>query len=317
MRRICRSISLLMRHFAFICAVAEFAGADGNAWAQNRQGGNVLLPNTGITIEAAAIEAGRLVVDGRTAEPRTSVTLDGQFVTTSGNNRDFRFSLLYLPATCIVELKAGNLSDQLVVADCGPKGNQGPPGPVGPQGAQGPIGPIGPTGPTGATGATGPRGPIGPPGPQGPAGGIGAVLQLDCVKSRLGLPIPHLSGPIGFTAGISSGSGIGFTSGGNSFLLQPGIYQIRFYADNLFGGPLIVSLDGFGFAWLGSDSPSQTTGAVIAGDRLIQASSPNTALQLSTPGTLFFFDPVAFIGTAGGGSGTAGANCMLIITRLQ
>jgi hypothetical protein len=55
MRMIGRLISLLMRYFAFVCAVAGFAGADGNAWAQDRQGGNVLLPNTGITIEAAII----------------------------------------------------------------------------------------------------------------------------------------------------------------------------------------------------------------------------------------------------------------------
>src|ERR1700694_6326484 len=65
---------------------------------QRAQDQRTRLPNTRITVETVAIEAGRLVVEGRTPSPRIAVTLDGQFTTTADGERNFRFSLLYLPA---------------------------------------------------------------------------------------------------------------------------------------------------------------------------------------------------------------------------
>lgn len=299
-----------------LLAAAAGVGAPESAAQPARD--TVVLPNTGIRIDAAAIRSGRLLLDGRTREPRTTVTLDGQFVATSDNDRRFGFALVYLPATCIVELRAGGAADQLVVADCGPKGAQGasgPAGPPGPAGAQGPAGPAGPAGPPGPSGVAGPPGPPGVPGPPGPAGPI-ATSQFDCIKTRFGLPFPNISGQISFTAGVTTGPAVGFISGGNSFVLQPGIYDVRFYADQVFGNP-IVSLDGFGIAWLGTTINVDAIGSVVSGDRIIQVTTPNTVLRLSTPGLLFEATPIAFGGFSGIPNGTAGGTCMLIITKLQ
>jgi hypothetical protein len=153
------------------------------------------------------------------------------------------------------------------------------------------------------------------PGPPGPPGAI-ATSQFDCIKTRFGLPFPNVTGQISFTAGVTTGRAVGFVSGGNSFVVQPGIYDVRFYADQVFGTP-IVSLDGFGIAWLGTTINVDAIGSVVSGDRLIQVTTPNTVLRLSTPGLLFEALPIAFGGSGGIPSGTAGGTCMLIITKLQ
>jgi hypothetical protein len=81
-----------------------------------------VLPNTGINLSKAAIEAGRLVVEGTTAAASTVVTVDGKFNKTSAATKAFNFSLVYLPLDCIIELKVGTKTDQAVVGSCGPKG---------------------------------------------------------------------------------------------------------------------------------------------------------------------------------------------------
>jgi collagen triple helix repeat protein len=298
-----------------LLAAAAGVGAPDSAAQQARD--TIVLPNTGIRIDTAAIRSGHLLIDGRTRDSRATVTLDGQFVTTSDNDRQFRFALVYLPATCIVDLRAGGAADQLVIADCGPKGAEGASGPAGPPGAAGapgPAGPAGADGPPGPSGVAGPPGPPGVPGPPGPPGPI-AASQFDCIKSRFGFPFPNISGQISFTAGVTTGPAVGFVSGGNSFVLQTGIYDVRFYADQVFGNP-IVSLDGFGIAWLGTTINVDAFGSVVSGNRLIQVTTPNTVLRLSTPGLLFEATPIAFGGN-GIPNGTAGGTCMLIITKLQ
>jgi hypothetical protein len=160
--------SAVPRSFTVCAALATFiAGASA---AQAQEDRRTLLPNTGIRLGEVAIDNGRLDIVGRTPLPRQAVTVNGQFVVTSDNDREFRFSLLYLPPSCVVRLGLGAASDQAVVADCGPQGAQGPVGPQGTAGPQGPQGPIGLAGPQGPVGATGPQGPTGLTGPVGPAG---------------------------------------------------------------------------------------------------------------------------------------------------
>jgi len=134
---------------------------------------------SGVTVTLAAIQAGKLVVEGTTAVPKTAVRLDDRFRVTSAKiTGQFRFDLVYLPSTCIVELKTSSGADQVVVAGCGlqgPPGETGPAGPPGPTGAQGETGERGQRGAKGVAGAEGPAGPAGEPGPQGPVGPAGGI----------------------------------------------------------------------------------------------------------------------------------------------
>ncbi len=81
-----------------------------------------VLANTGINLTKAAIEGGRLVVQGTTVSPGTLVTLDGKFSNRSTATKKFAFSLLYLPTDCFIELKLTTKTDQAAVSSCGPKG---------------------------------------------------------------------------------------------------------------------------------------------------------------------------------------------------
>jgi hypothetical protein len=170
------ALRLLAIYGTLVAAAVAWPAA---AYAQDDQ--RARLPNTGITLGEVAIEGGRLSIVGRTPAPRQSVTVDGQFAVTSDGDREFRFSLLYLPPTCTVRLGLGAATDQAIIADCGPQGAQGPagaPGPAGPAGPIGPVGAAGPQGPQGPAGFAGPQGPAGPagaPGPAGPTGAIGPV----------------------------------------------------------------------------------------------------------------------------------------------
>ncbi len=102
--------------FAFVCMTALAAAP---AAAQQ-------LTVNKMTINTAAIEAGRLVVTGQTMLPGTSVTLlDTGDVTKSDGRRRFAFEVVHLPEDCIVDLKAGPLHERAVVANCAPKGDTG------------------------------------------------------------------------------------------------------------------------------------------------------------------------------------------------
>jgi Collagen triple helix repeat (20 copies) len=161
----------------------------------------------GISLSAAAIQAGALFIAGQTPSPRAVVSADDRFTTSSDRNSRFAFRLAYYPTNCAVTLKSGNSERQAIVANCaasgaqgeagaaGPQGLQGPQGPAGPQGAPGvpgsggPQGPAGPRGEAGlaspqgvqgipgAQGPAGPRGEAGPPGPRGEAGGAGLEIR--------------------------------------------------------------------------------------------------------------------------------------------
>jgi len=139
----------------------------------------------GISLRAAAIQAGALFIAGQTPSRRTVISADDRFTTSSNRNGRFTFRLAYYPMNCAVTLKSGGSERKAVVANCaasraqgepGATGAAGPAGATGPQGAPGVTGmpgsegPQGPAGPRGEAGVAGPQGPQGAQGPQGPAG---------------------------------------------------------------------------------------------------------------------------------------------------
>lgn len=130
-----------------------------------------------ISTSRVAVEAGRLVVIGRTAKPRQTVAIKGtSFKTTSNGEGAFRFSVVHLPSDCRIVLTTPGASRTALVTGCGPqgpKGAAGPQGPAGKTGATGPQGIAGPAGPAGLDGADGPQGAAGPQGATGPSGSAG------------------------------------------------------------------------------------------------------------------------------------------------
>ncbi len=130
----------------------------------------------GLTVEVAAIDAGRLVVKGRTYKPSTTIRVVGtKIVLKSKADKTFAIETDFHPADCKLTLKTAAGTLPLLVGNCGPKGD------VGPKGAKGDRGPVGPAGPSGKPGVAGAQGPAGPAGkdgavgPAGPAGQDGAV----------------------------------------------------------------------------------------------------------------------------------------------
>jgi hypothetical protein len=169
-----------------------------------------------ISVTTATVEGGRFVVEGTTPLPNQKITLDDRFNATSLRSRTFRFSFGdYLPADCIVALKAGALATTALVSNCGPRGvtprgpwngeddyvagdvvgfggsswrakrdNTGRPPSNGKDwalfaraGDGGATGPTGPQGPIGPAGTTGPQGEPGPQGALGVTGPQGGLGQ--------------------------------------------------------------------------------------------------------------------------------------------
>ena len=177
-----------------LIAVAGFVfawtNADGHA-AEKRAGrvaAGSVLSQTGhprLTIEVAALEAGRLVIAGKTNRPDVIVrildeaTLLTRFKTRSDATSHFAFDLDYRTENCRITLATRTGTLDLMIGACGPRGDIGPQGQIGPPGAQGETGlqgergPRGSTGPAGADGAIGAMGPAGPAGPQGDPGPAG------------------------------------------------------------------------------------------------------------------------------------------------
>jgi hypothetical protein len=123
-----------------------------------------------VQITDARISNGSLLISGRTDRPNQKVVIDGKSEVISGGNRRFVWAGSYFPENCTVRVQVEAESRDVVIANCGPKGDQGQPGPAGPAGSQGRQGEAGPAGPAGPAGAAGPPGPTGPVGPKGDAG---------------------------------------------------------------------------------------------------------------------------------------------------
>jgi hypothetical protein len=146
-----------------------------------------------INIDFASVAGGELRVVGRLSPAReATVILEDKYETTADATGRFTFRVVYHPATCIVAIKSGDESRQVVVAGCGQRGPAGPiasvPGQTSPA-----SGPAGPPGPPGVPGPPGPPGPIGPPGSPGPP-----VLAGPREQQPEGIPGPRgEAGPTG------------------------------------------------------------------------------------------------------------------------
>jgi hypothetical protein len=104
--------------------VAVAAGVmSGQAWGQTPPTVPRLLAQSKITLSKAAIETGRLVIQGTTAAANTKVSLNGGlYSATSDSKKAFAFTLVWLPPDCVAKLTTASGTDQAVVAMCGPKG---------------------------------------------------------------------------------------------------------------------------------------------------------------------------------------------------
>jgi Collagen triple helix repeat (20 copies) len=177
-----------------------------NRWTR----GNIMTRGLGI-VAAAFVVALALA-------PRSA---DAQQIFACVNNSSGEIKIVAQNATC------KNNESLLVWNVAGPQGPMGPVGPAGPAGATGAQGPAGAQGPQGLPGPTGAQGPTGP---QGPAGTGGALAGADyqCVPSQaINAPANPLlfqpsQGHVTFGSTFTTG-----TQPFNSFMLQPGIYQIH------------------------------------------------------------------------------------------
>ncbi len=108
-----RSLACILVCSLFLCALAALDAAMSPAAAD-------------ITVTDAKIFKGKLVLTGTTAVGGKQVKLDGNFIATSDpSTKVFTFSLVYLPAQCIVDLALVDGTEpptQAVIASCGPRG---------------------------------------------------------------------------------------------------------------------------------------------------------------------------------------------------
>jgi hypothetical protein len=166
-----------------------------------------------LTLEAAVIQAGKLVIQGTASASGVQVRITGtQFAAVADSQRKFVFEIVYRTPDCRVNLATATGSMDVVIGGCAP--GVIPRGPwagtarysggdlvlfggttyralranlrkrpdlntadwqvFAARGASGPQGPSGDAGPAGAQGPAGPAGGAGPQGPQGPQGPEGA-----------------------------------------------------------------------------------------------------------------------------------------------
>jgi hypothetical protein len=106
-----------------------------------------------ITIQQAQITPSGLSISGRIQPRAPNVTLTispGKTVDVHVlSNGRFSWQGMEFPATCIIEVSAGNDQKTAMVQNCGARGRAGPAGPAGIAGPVGPMGPAGPAGPAG------------------------------------------------------------------------------------------------------------------------------------------------------------------------
>jgi hypothetical protein len=81
-----------------------------------------ILPNVsqaaGLVVTDAQIGGGKLIVTGTSPLANQSIELDGRFTTMSDAQRKFSFSVVYVPADCIVQVAAGSVTRNAAVARC-------------------------------------------------------------------------------------------------------------------------------------------------------------------------------------------------------
>jgi len=72
----------------------------------------------GLVVTDAQIAGGKLTVTGTSPLANQSIELDGRFTTMSDAQRKFAFSVVYVPADCIVQVAAGSATRNAAVARC-------------------------------------------------------------------------------------------------------------------------------------------------------------------------------------------------------
>jgi len=72
----------------------------------------------GIVVTDVKIGAGKLTVQGKSPAPNQTVELDGKFSVQSDGSGNFSFGVPYVPAGCVIEIRAGASSEKAAVANC-------------------------------------------------------------------------------------------------------------------------------------------------------------------------------------------------------
>ena len=99
-----------------LISVAALGGAAGGGAGGQVGGGISILPP--IEIDRAIYEDGYLTVVGNTAEPNQKVILDGKYVATTNEDKEFRFHVRHVSPDCIITLSAKSESQLAVVRGC-------------------------------------------------------------------------------------------------------------------------------------------------------------------------------------------------------
>lgn len=215
----------------------------------------------------------------------------------------------------------------------GTTGAQGSPGSAGSPGAQGIQGNIGATGPPGVTGSTGATGVVGGTGPTGTTGAAGATGTSGTTGSSgaTGATGPPAQSnvadffalmPPDNAATVAPGTPVQFPQDGPSagviarlnasaFVLpNVGIYRVTFSVSVTEAGQLVLTLNG---AELPSSVFGRATGtSQIAGDALVQTTTPNSVVSVNNPtgeSTALTITPLA--------GGTDPATASLVIEQVD
>jgi hypothetical protein len=141
---------------------------------------------------------------------------------------------------------------------------------------------------------------VGPAGPQGPAG-VSAFTQFTASNGTT----LCCGAATSFSSGISGGGGVGGSGVLSSFVLQPGVYQVQFFANLVTGcGAMSVLLDGSQLAqWVAGSFCGFNPVSTIGAAQLVAVSGPNQVLSFVVP--------------AGNGSLGFDNGATLILTKLQ
>jgi hypothetical protein len=142
--------------------------------------------------------------------------------------------------------------------------------------------------------------------------------QFSCAS---GFNVPSSGGPLapsgGYTAGVTFGSGITYTPGGTTFMLQPGIYQVQLNVPSvrMFFAPNTIGTSSFNVRVLVNANLVTTflgEGSIANGKALVPVAG-NELLQISAANTVVGFD-VEFIQVAISSFVIA---CNIIFTQLK
>jgi hypothetical protein len=188
----------------------------------------------------------------------------------------------------------------------------GPQGPQGIQGLTGATGPAGPQGIQGLTGATGPQGAMGNTGATGAPGQALAARDFLCASQDNGAlvamkfldPVSQGSPGLGTSFGSSISTG---TAPFDSFMLQPGVYQIHLRGQQVVvtelgagsAAPINLSLNSINTAGWSTTVPyffgTLALVDIVGGDRLLTVTQSNSVIQILGGSPMRFDVPTCYL----------------------